>query len=102
MEIAGRLATFEKRTHPRIPYSGHIFFATQDCFFEGELINFSRYGLGIKIPEPPPLDEIITIALPFSDGRQSKCVGQIVWRDEGQFGVELYKKRRSPELRTIK
>jgi hypothetical protein len=102
MKIDSRQTIIEKRTHPRAPYSGHIFFATKDRLFEGKLIDFSRYGLGIKTYEPPPLGEIITIALPFSDGRQSKCMGQIVWSDTGGFGVELFKKRKKPELRIIK
>ena len=102
MKIDSRPSTFEKRTYPRTPHSGHIFFATKDRLFEGELKNFSRYGLGIKTSEPPPLDEIITIALPFSDGRKNKCRGQIVWSDRGGFGVELFKKRKKPELRIIK
>jgi len=102
MKIDSRPSTFEKRTYPRTPYSGHIFFATKDRLFEGEIKNFSRYGLGIKTSEPPPLDEIITIALPFSDGRKNKYKGQIVWSDTDGFGVELFKKRKNPELRIIK
>ena len=102
MNLACKMSTFEKRNHPRTPYSGSIFFATKSQLFEGELINFSRFGLGIKAPEPPPLDEVIRIALPFADSRQSKCVGQVVWRENGQFGVELFKKRSNLELRIIK
>ena len=94
--VANRQKTFEKRIHPRIPYSGHIFFATKNRLFEGELINFSRYGLGIKISESLPLDEIITIALTSSDGQQRKYKGQIVWSDSRGFGVELFKKRTDP------
>jgi len=102
LKLASTLKTFEKRIRLRSPYSGHIFFATKDRFFEGELENFCRDGLGIKISEPLPLDEIITIALPFLDGRQSKIKGQIVWRGKRRFGVELFKKRTDPELRIIK
>ena len=102
MKKARRLAGVEERRHRRIPYSGHIFFATKDCLFEGELKNFSRYGLGIKTAEPLPLDQIIKIALPFSDGRHSKFMGQIVWTDNGRFGVELFKKHTDPELRVVK
>jgi hypothetical protein len=102
MKTAKRLKTFEKRSHPRIRYSGHIFFATKDRLFEGELTDFSRFGLGIKSAETPLLDEVITIALPLSDGRQRKCKGQIVWKDNSRFGVELFRKRKDPELRVIK
>jgi hypothetical protein len=99
---AKRLKTFEKRSYPRIAYSGHIFFATKDRLFEGELKDFSRFGLGIKAAEVPLMDEVITIALPFSDGRKRKCKGQIVWTDNSRFGVELFRKRTDPELRIIK
>lgn len=99
MKLASTLKTFEKRIHLRSPYSGHLFFATKDRCFEGELENFCRDGLCIKISEPLPLDEIITIALPFLDG---KLKGQIVWCSRGRFGVELFKKRSDPELRVIK
>ena len=102
MKLADRSNTFEKRSHQRIPYSGNIFFATKERLFEGELKNFSRYGLGIKTTEPPPVDEVITIALPFSHCRQQKFMGQIVWRDNSGFGVELFRKRTDPELRIIK
>ena len=102
MNIAGNFKTFEKRNHPRTAYAGPIFFATKDRLYEGELKNFSRFGLGIRTSEPPPIDEIITVALPFSDSRQGKFMGQIVWSGNGQFGVELFKKRTGPQLRVIK
>ena len=101
MKMDNRLASIEKRIHARIPHSGHIFFATKDRLFEGKLENISRYGLGIKITEPMPLDEIITVAPPFSDGRKSKFKGQVVWTGVGRFGIELFKRRRRPEPRVI-
>ena len=85
-----------------MPYSGHIFFATRDRLYEGELKDFSRYGLGIKTSESPPIDEVITIALPFSDRRQQKYMGQIVWRDNSGIGVEVFRKRTDPKLMIIK
>ena len=39
MKIAGNFKTFEKRNHPRTAYAGHIFFATKDRLYEGELKN---------------------------------------------------------------
>jgi hypothetical protein len=102
LHLAEKARIFERRFHPRSPYSGHIFFATKDRFFEGKLTNFSRYGLFIKTTEPPDLEAVLTIALPFSDGRQCKCKGQIVWRNDEGIGVELFKKRGLVNLRIIK
>jgi hypothetical protein len=102
IEVAENARIFERRFNPRSPYSGHIFFATKDRFYEGKLANFSRYGLFIKTTEPPDLEAVLTIALPFSDGRQSKCKGQIVWRNDEGIGVELFKKRSPVNLRIIK
>ena len=102
MEIANRPVSAEKRNHPRIPHSKPIFFSTTERLFEGKLEDISRYGMGFKITEPLELDEIITIALPFSDDRQKKCKGQIVWIEKGRFGVALFKKRRTTELRIIR
>jgi len=102
MKIADNAKTFERRFYPRTPYSGHIFFASKDRFFEGKLINFSRYGLYIKTSEALDLEEVLTIALPFSDGRQCKCKGQVVWCNHAGIGVELFKKRTAAGLRIIK
>ena len=102
LKIADNVRKFERRIHPRAPYYGHIFFATKDRFFEGKLINFSRYGLFIEISEQPEIEEMLTIALPFSNGRQGKYKGQIVWRNDAGIGIELYKKRTYANTRIIK
>ena len=102
MKIAEDSSKVEKRHHPRIPYSGHIFFATKDSFFEGKLVNFSRFGLFIKTTEPLEVEEVLTIALPFSDDRQCKYKGQVVWRNDEGIGVELFKKRTNANMRIIK
>jgi len=100
-KIAQGLKLFERRIYPRTPYSGHIFFATKDRFFEGVLVNFSRYGLFIKISEPFVLEEILTIALPFIMVPQYKYKGQIVRCDKEGIGVELFRKRRALKDRFI-
>ena len=100
MTTVDRPALAEKRKHPRFPRTKHIFFTAKGRFFEGRLENVSRYGMGIKIANPLELDEIITVALPFSDDRQKKCKAQVVWIDtgRGRFGLEFFRKRRPPEL----
>lgn len=104
MTIADGPALADKREYPRFHCIKQIFFTTKDRFFEGTLENISRYGMGIKIADPLALDEIITVALPFTGGRQKKCKAQIVWMDTGRerFGLEFFRKRRAPELRIIR
>lgn len=102
MKIAEDSSRVEKRHAARTPYSGHIFFATKDSFFEGKLVNFSRFGLFIKSTEPLEVEEVLTIALPFTDDRHSKYKGQIVWRNDEGIGVELFKKRNYANMRIIK
>ena len=93
--IAQDLRLSERRMYPRFSYSGHIFFATKDRLFEGVLVNFSRFGLFIKISEPLPVEETLTIALPFKKVRNCKYKGQIVRCSKEGIGVELFRKRRA-------
>lgn len=83
----------EKRSEARQPYSGHIFFSTQNGFYEGQLKNFSQHGLFIATKTPLSLGEIITAALPYLDITAGKCQGQIMWRNKEGFGVELFRRR---------
>ena len=103
MTIADSSMRADKRKYPRFPQANQLFFTAKGRFFEGTLENISRYGMCVKIADPLKLGEIITIALPFSDGRQKKCKAQIVWMDtgRGRFGLELFRKRRAQELRII-
>jgi hypothetical protein len=88
----------DKRIDPRIPYSGHIFFAAKSGFFEGELTNYSRHGLFIKTKEDLTLGEIITVALPYVENKQIKFQAQILRRDNEGYGIELFKNRDNTSL----
>jgi Tfp pilus assembly protein PilZ len=79
----------DKRTH----YSGHIFFTTKSGLFEGELENYSKYGLFIITKEDLTLGEMITVALPYVEDEQIKLKGQIRWRNSEGYGVQLIRKR---------
>jgi len=94
---------FDKRFDPRIPYSGHIFFTTSTGFFEGELTNYSKYGLFIKTKEEIALGEIITVALPYVENKQLKFQAQVLRRNNEGYGLELIRERdlTSPQLRKI-
>ena len=83
----------EKRTEPRKPYSGHIFYVTKEGFCEGRLKNYSSNGLFIATSITPPIGEIITIALPYLDVKADKCKGQIMWCNTSGFGIELFRRR---------
>jgi hypothetical protein len=81
----------EKRRNPRIPYSGNIFFATNNEFYVGRLQNYSKCGLFIETEVALSVGDIITIVLPYEQGEQTKCRGQIVRFDEKGYGIELLK-----------
>jgi hypothetical protein len=93
----------DKRIDKRIPYSGHIFFSTKNGVFEGKLKNYSPNGLFIETREDLTLGEIISVALPYVEGKQIKFQGQILWGNGKGFGLELVKKRSelSPQLQKI-
>ena len=82
----------EKREDPRIEYSGHIFFISDDGFYEGDLINYSEHGLFIKTSKILPLGSVITLALPYLDGHV-KRQGQVVRANKDGFGIELFKEK---------
>jgi hypothetical protein len=88
-----RQQSFEKRIKGRRPYSGPIFFTTENGFHEGRLKNYSPSGLFIKTKASLFRGEIITIALPYSNAKQAKYQGQVLWSNREGIGIELFKKR---------
>lgn len=102
MHATSNKNVLDKRTKPRKPYSGNIFFITKNGFNEGRLKNFSRYGLFIETTEDLSVGEIITVALPHIAGKDIKCKGQIMWRNKQGCGIELFRKRSNTNLRIIR
>jgi hypothetical protein len=92
----------ERRIDARYAYSGDIFFATKDRFFEGELINYSEQGLFIKTCESLTLGAFITVALPSVCGQRSKVQAQILWRNHEGYGVELVKERNGKNTKLLR
>ena len=92
----------KNRIDKRIPYSGHILCSTKSGFFEGELINYSRYGLFIKTHEDLTLGGIITVVLPYMEDEQIKMQGYIRWRNSEGYGVELIRERNDTNFRHFK
>jgi Tfp pilus assembly protein PilZ len=92
----------EKRTAPRIPYSGHIFFATKSGLCEGEIKNYSKNGLFIKTQENLTLGDFINVALPYVEDKQIKFQAQILWRNTEGYGIQLVRKRNDIDLQLNK
>ena len=95
-------AATEKRIKSRKSYSGHIFFAAKNGFYEGRLKNFSRHGLFIETKASLSVGEIITIDLPHVNGTNTKCKGQVIWRNNEGCGIEFFRKRSYTSLKIIK
>ena len=89
---------FNRRTDPRIPYSGFVFFSTKRGFFEGELTNYSKHGLFIKTQEDLRVGEIITVALPYMEHEEIKFKAQILRRNNEGYGLELFRERNDKNL----
>jgi hypothetical protein len=82
----------ERRTERRCSCSELIFFATRSQLYEGRLKDYSRNGLFIKTKEIIPIGEVITVVDPHPAGMNRKRHGQILWRNNEGFGVELYRR----------
>jgi len=93
MYLADARKSFDKRIAFRQKYSGHILFATSDGLCEGELENFSNYGLFIKTRKSLPIGEIVTCAIPYSKNMDYKRKGVVVWCNEKGIGVKLIQER---------
>ena len=95
MKNSSKEKNSEKRDDPRIEYSGNIFFISKNCFYEGDLTNYSKRGLFIETSTILPVGSIVTLALPFLDGHV-KHRGQVVRANRIGFGVELFKEEDEP------
>ena len=102
MRITNKKSNMDKRTNQRRPYSGEIFFVGKNGFNEGCLKDFSRSGLFIVAKARLSVGEIITIALPFLNGKKVKCRGQILRCTKEGFGIELFGNRSVINLKIIK
>jgi Tfp pilus assembly protein PilZ len=78
----------ERRNFSRKVQSGSVFFATQKQLFEGELLNYSQGGLGIRVFEKFVEGENLIVALPFDDATPAKCSARVVWCNGKGFGAK--------------
>ena len=102
MKILNSKKNIDKRMKLRKSYPSHIFFFAKSGFAEGRLKNYSRSGLFIESTVSVSVGEIITIALPYLNGKNTKCRGQVIWRNREGFGIELFKRRSAMTLKVIK
>lgn len=81
----------EHRLEKRYACSEKIFFATRSRLYEGQLKDYSRNGLFIRTKEVLPVGEVIRVVDPHPEGLNQKRNGQILWRNNEGFGVELFR-----------
>lgn len=79
----------ERRNYSRKGHSGSIFFATRKRLFEGELLNYSQAGLGVRVPEKLVAGENLMVALPFDGATPAKRPAKVVWSDGKGFGAKF-------------
>lgn len=77
------------RKHPRRPYNQSTMFATRDGIFEGSIKNISASGVFIMAKSALKTGQIITLSLPFKNGKEVKVKGEIVWTNEEGFGLKF-------------
>ena len=92
----------ELRIEKRHACSEEIFFATRSRLYEGQLKDYSRNGLFIKTKEVLRIGEVITVVDPHPEGVNQKRKGQILWRNNEGFGVELYRRRYETEPKVVR
>jgi hypothetical protein len=89
MNIVYRKEIYDRRKEPRQKYSGYIFFATKNSFYEAKLKNYSNQGLFVEADVPLPVGEIIEVALPYSSEKDGKYLAKIIRRTSIGNGVKL-------------
>ena len=81
--------TKDLRKHPRRPYNRPTMFATRNGIFEGSIKNISSSGVFIVAKGDLKAGQIITLSLPFKNGKEVKVKGEIVWTNEEGFGLKF-------------
>ncbi len=81
--------TKDLRKHPRRPFNQSTLFATQNGIFEGSIKNINSSGVFITAQKAFEVGQILTLALPFKNGKEVKIKGQIVWTNDEGFGIKF-------------
>ena len=77
------------RKHPRKPYNRSTMFATQNGIFEGSIKNISSSGVFLTAESNFAVGQVLTLVLPFKNGKDVKVKGKVVWSNEEGFGLKF-------------
>jgi hypothetical protein len=77
------------RKHTRRPYDRFTLFTTQSGIFEGSIKNISASGVFLMAKSTLEVGQILTLVLPFKNGKDVKVKGQIVWTNDEGFGIKF-------------
>ena len=64
-------------------------FATRNGIFEGSIKNISASGVFMVSKSAFKAGQIITLSLPFKNGKEVKVKGEIVWTNDEGFGLKF-------------
>jgi hypothetical protein len=81
--------TIDSRKHPRRQYNQSTMFATQNGIFEGSIKNISSSGVFLTSESSLEVGQILTLVLPFKNGKEVKAKGEIVWMNDNGFGIKF-------------
>jgi hypothetical protein len=81
--------TKDLRKHPRRQYNKSTMFATRDGISEGLIKNISSSGVFIMAKSSLKVGQILTLSLPFKNGKEVKVKGEIVWTNDEGFGIKF-------------
>lgn len=77
------------RKQPRRPYDRSTMFATQNGIYEGSIKNISSSGVFLTAESTFAVGQILTLVLPFKNGKDVKVKGEIVWTNAEGFGLKF-------------
>jgi hypothetical protein len=77
------------RKHPRRKYNKSTMFMTRDGIFEGLIKNISPSGAFVMAKSAFKVGQILTLSLPFKNGKETKVKGEIVWMNDEGFGLKF-------------
>jgi hypothetical protein len=81
--------TKDYRKHTRKQYNKSTMFATRNGIFEGSIKNISASGVFMVAKSAFKAGQIITLSLPFKNGKEVKVKGEIVWTNDEGFGLKF-------------
>jgi len=83
----------ELRKEKRKPFTGSIFYASEQQLYEGELKNYSISGIFVKTRGRFFVGQTLNLALPYLKEKDSKRLGAVIWQNTEGIGIELNEER---------